>query len=303
MQKYGIKDAKGALIGSAGAASAYRLVTELFSRLLSDNGDKLTIETQTPVLHISRVNEEPHSHPYVLKTPRGTLRATHVIHCTEGHVSHLVPGLRGILVPRRGQMSVINPGQAFKDTKGKRSWSFYFDHGFDYLSQNEHTGELYVGGGDVGGFDSALDIHGIASDAEENLASKSHLTGILPVAFGRSGWGEERPGKPLLRASWVGILCNSLDRLPFVGMLPQEALGSRQAGDFDGGAEWISAGYGGYGMVNAWFSGKAVARQILGDEDLPWLPKVYRMTPDRMVRLKKKLDEIKGTSKHLRALL
>lgn len=229
--------------------------------------------------------------------------AKHVVHCTEGHTSHLIPALRGILVPRRGQMSVLNPGRQFRGTRGGRSWSFYFDTGFDYLSENEHTGELFVGGGELGGLTTGLEIHGISSDAGEVISSKSHLAGILPVAFGSNGWGEERPGKPLMKASWTGILCNSLDHVPIVGRLPQEALVGRQAGDVETGAEWISAGYGGYGMVNAWLCGKSVAQQLLRKSDSVWLPEVYRLTPDRMRQLKIRLLEVRGSEGHLKALL
>lgn len=271
--------------------------------MLADHGDVFSIETKTPVLKISRNASQSEPYPYQVKTPRGIVLAKHVIHCTEGHVSHLVPGLRGILVPRRGQMTVLNPGQAFKNSKGKRSWSFYYDRGFDYLSQNEKTGELYVGGGDIGGIEGSLDILGTASDAEENLVSKSHLAGVMPVLFGKSGWGHEQPGKRLLQTSWVGVLCNSLDKAPLVGILPQEALGSRAAGSFEAGAEWISAGYGGYGMVNAWLCGKAVALQLLGERAPEWLPEVYVATPERVLRLKRQLTEAQDSLGHLKALL
>jgi glycine/D-amino acid oxidase-like deaminating enzyme len=199
-------------------------------------------------------------------------------------------------------MSVQNPGSAFRDQKGRRSYSFNYEHGFDYLSQNPHTGQIFIGGGELSGFDGGLSIHGISSDAEESIPAKSHLTGVLPVIFGRDGWGEEKPGTPTLHASWTGILCNSLDGAPMVGMLPQEALGSRRAGQRHAGAEWISAGYGGYGMVNAWRCGKAVAKQLLGKES-PELPPPYRITPARMVKLSTRLAEIAGSGEHLRALL
>lgn len=289
------------MIGDAGTAWPYRLITNLFEQLLRDYGDRFSIESKTPALAISR--DSKNIYPYTITTSRGTLQARHIVHCTEAHISHLVPGLRGILVPRRGQMTVVNPGEAFHGDGGQTSWSFYYKNGFDYASQNARTREVFIGGGDVGGIDGGLEIHGIASDAEEMILQKSHLTGILPVLFGPNGCQGEKSGKPLLKASWVGILCNSLDRVPLVGLLPQEALGARPAGNRSAGAEWVSAGYGGYGMVNAWLSGKAVARQLLGEDVPEWLPVEYRATPERLVRLALRLSEISGSEKHLRALL
>ncbi|OAL28908.1 hypothetical protein AYO22_02344 [Fonsecaea multimorphosa] len=199
---YGLKGAKGGFLSATGGVWAYRLVTSIFAKLLNEHGARFAIETGTPVLQITR---DPSSakaiHPYVVTTPRGSIRAKHIVHCTEGHTAHLVPNLRGILVPRRGQMSVQNPGKAFKDRQGRRSYSFNYEHGFDYLSQNPHTGQIFIGGGDLRGFDAGLDIHGVASDAEESIPAKSHLTGILPVIFGREGWGEEEPA-PLTAYPW-----------------------------------------------------------------------------------------------------
>ncbi|VUC34761.1 unnamed protein product [Clonostachys rosea] len=300
-ESYGVKDATGALIGTAGAGWAYRLITEVFDRLLKDHPASFSIETKTMVTGISRI--ESNQYPYSIKTTRGVIRAKHVLHCTEGHVSHLVPQLRGILVPRRGQMSVLNPGNKFRDSRGNRSWSFYYDQGFDYVSQNEHTKELFAGGGDTFEFNQALSTFGVSSDAEENIRSKIHLAGFMPVAFGEKHWGEQDPGKPILKASWVGVMCNSLDHVPFVGLLPQEALGPRPAGDWESGGEWISAGYGGYGMVNAWLCGKALARQIVGGQVPSWLPVVYQATPARVTQLQNRLAKLKDTENHLRALL
>ncbi|KPM43953.1 hypothetical protein AK830_g2609 [Neonectria ditissima] len=297
-EKYGMNEAKGALIGRAGAAWPYRLITSLFERLLDQYQERFGIEANTPALSITR--DQQNEYPYTVKTPRGNIQARHVVHCTDGHVSHLVPELRGILVPSRGQMSVQNPRKAFTST-GQQSWSFYFKDGFDYLIQNQHTGEIFIGGGELGGIDNALDTNGIASDAEEYPAAKAHLASILPIVFGQN-WGEQQPGKPLMKASWVGIMCDSLDHVPMVGMLPQEALGARPVGDVQKGAEWVSAGYGGYGMVNAWLCGKAVAQQLAGKGVPDWLPKEYQATPERLTRLRVELDNIAGTEKHLRAL-
>ena len=167
-QVYGIEAAKGALVGQAGAASAYLLVTEVYAQLLRTHHEQLSVETGTPALKIQRTDDG--EYPYSITTPRGVIGAKHIIHCTEGHMSHLVPALQGISVPPRGQMTVCNPGQTFKGSKGKRSWSFYFNTGFDYLSQNEHTSEPSVGGGDLGGLATGLEVH-VFSPTQRRLPS------------------------------------------------------------------------------------------------------------------------------------
>jgi hypothetical protein len=57
-------------------------------------------------------------------------------------------------------------------------------------SQNAHSGEIVVGGGDLGGLDDgAQDVHGIASDEDESLAAKTHLASVLPVVLGTEELG------------------------------------------------------------------------------------------------------------------
>ncbi|KAF9891231.1 hypothetical protein FE257_004795 [Aspergillus nanangensis] len=216
--EYHLPTAKGALIGTAGTAWPYRLITSIYTHLLTTYKHRFSIETHTPALSITRTHPPTQGSPYYsIRTPRGTIHAKHLVHCTEGHLSHHLPGLRGILVPRRGQISVQRPGSRFPYTTGDKSWSFYFRSGFDYASQNARTGDIVIGGGELGGIDGTPEIYGIAADDEEALAQKSHLAGVLPVVFGEGNWGVERPGLATMKASWTGILCASLDHVPMVG--------------------------------------------------------------------------------------
>ncbi|KAL3294805.1 FAD dependent oxidoreductase [Colletotrichum asianum] len=109
METFKIPKAKGALVGRAGAAWPYRLITSIWASLLTSHSSSLTIESNTPAMNIRRV-EANADYPYAISTPRGIVRTRHIFHCTEGHASHLIPGLRGIIVPRRGEMTVQTPG-------------------------------------------------------------------------------------------------------------------------------------------------------------------------------------------------
>lgn len=194
-------------------------------------------------------------------------------------------------------MTVQNPGSGFPQ-RGERSWNFYINN-MDYATQNPYTGEIFLGGGDVAGYGPSL---GIASDAEQSVGALSHLGGLLPAAFGSQGWGSEVPGRPRLKAAWTGIMCNSLDHLPLVGPLPPKTLDSSGVKAESG--EWISAGYGGYGMVNAFLCGKAVAHMIQGKDVSSWFPEKFFLTPTRLANLHAKLDRMAGSEhQHLLALL
>ena len=289
------------MIGMAGAAWPYRFITGIFAKLLEDHRGRLSIETTTPVLSVSKSSQGGHS--YSLRTPRGSLHAKHVIYCTEAHTAHLLPNLRGILVPRRGNMSAQKPGPAFAGLQNKRSWNLMFDVGHDYFHQMPMTGDVLLGGGDLGGFDGGLDVFGVASDAVESITAKSHLSGVLPAIFGKDAWDEKSLGHDRIKATWSGTMGYSLDHVPMVGPLPQEAIDGRSCGDQKIGAEWICAGFGGFGMTNSWLCGKALALQLTGHDVPSWLPEPYSITSTRIYRLQKRLGEIAGTKDHLRALM
>lgn len=290
------------MISKSGSAWPYRMITDIFASLLRKHGDRLSIETSTPAKAIGRDPSSNAAFPYIITTPRGQIRTKHVLHCTEGHTAHHVPGLRGILVPRRGQISVQNPGSSFPYKGGNQSWSFYFQNGFDYATQLPRSGDIVIGGGELGGLDTMNEIYGISADDTEYIPAKSHLVGILPVAFGEENWGPQEAGKTQLKASWVGIMCSSLDTVPMVGRIPGEALLRREEGN-ETSAEWISAGYGGYGMVNAFLCGRSLARMVMGRDVGELLPDQYRISAGRVRRLQAEVRRLSKPRRHLKAFL
>lgn len=194
-------------------------------------------------------------------------------------------------------MTVQSPGSGFPQ-RSSRSWNFYVNN-MDYATQNPTTGDLFVGGGDVLGLGPAL---GTASDAEQAIGALSHLGGVLPAVFGLEHWGTEVPGQPRVKAAWTGILCNSLDHVPLVGRVtPRDA---EKSCGWEEPDEWLSAGYGGYGMVNAFLCGKAVAHMIQGKDVSTWLPQSYVVTQKRLANLQARLKRVaRSEREHIRAML
>ncbi|KAJ2970391.1 hypothetical protein NQ176_g8209 [Zarea fungicola] len=97
-------------------------------------------------------------------------------------------------------------------------------------------------------------------------------------------------------------MCATLDGVPLVGRLPKQAL-DHADGDGASSAEWISAGYGGYGMVNAWLCGRATADMILQRDVSSWFPEQYLATTQRMEALDKQLSALLQSSQGIRAFL
>ncbi|KFY12095.1 hypothetical protein V491_06912, partial [Pseudogymnoascus sp. VKM F-3775] len=302
MRGMGVPGAYGIIKGKAGAMWPYRFVSGVLANLKGDD-EGFHVCPHTPATSIS-VSEEG---LFIVSTPMGNIRAKHVVHASNAHVGHLVPGFRGRVYPLRGQMSAQLPPRGFSHQGDNRSWSFEYDVGFDYLTQlprrkaveNERDGggEMMFGGGFVQAGFSGLVEMGVASDAELNENVAVHLRQGLGGAFDNVG-----EDKFEVKSMWTGNMGFSVDMLPWVGKLP-ESLTGRGPGK---GAEWVSVGYSGEGMVNAWLCGKALAMMILGEEESikEWFPwhmgisekRITESVLDRCVDIMANEDGDRGTS-------
>jgi glycine/D-amino acid oxidase-like deaminating enzyme len=270
-QDFLLNRARGIVAGPAGALWPYKYVTGILAHLLEKHPAQFRIEEHTPVLAIYDDTASP-TPTYKVETNRGTIKARHVIHCTNAHVSHLVPGMRGRIIPVRGQMSAQTPGDRFPCQAAAHSWLFNYDRGFDYLTQLP-KGQMMLGGGFAHGEHGGLAELGVATDSEMSLYIDIHLSGALSAVFGRENWG--RVDGESVQAMWSGNMAFSSDGLPWVGRLPGAATRRAENG------EWVCAAFGGEGMVQAWLCGRALATMLLvgdgmlvkgGDTDLSWFP-------------------------------
>jgi glycine/D-amino acid oxidase-like deaminating enzyme len=245
---------------------------------LKDYPARLTIDTNTPVTAVSYLEGSNSKYPYLVDTPRGSVRAANVIYCTNGHTGHLVPGLRGKMYPRRGTMSVQAPGPSFPDMSKKQSWSFYYtpehnmtnhevETGRYYSFQHHETGDLWLGGDKdyIDGFISSDDTK-IDSSSERNLPT------MTPKLFNNK-W---IPKKAETRRIWSGIMCYTPDQVPLIGKLPACATGRVGQG------EWIAGGWNTYGMTNGLICGDTLGKIVLGETLAEWFPKSYLITEARL---------------------
>ncbi|CAG8010850.1 unnamed protein product [Penicillium salamii] len=276
--------ARGIVAGPAGALWPYKFVTGVLAHLREKYPNKFRIEEHTPVTEIHELGYP--ALPYKVETDRGVVYARHVIHCTNAHVGHLVPGLLGRIFPVRGQMSAQTPGNLFPSQGNDHSWIFNYDRGFDYLTQLPE-GQMMLGGGFAQGEHGGLADLGVPTDSELSMYIDIHLSGALPAIFGRKDWGCVS-GDPI-QAMWTGSMAFTSDGFPWVGRLPESATG-RSTGK-ERGCEWISAAFGGEGMVQAWLSGKALATMLLiqdgkldqgANSELEWFPKQLLSSKERL---------------------
>jgi glycine/D-amino acid oxidase-like deaminating enzyme len=209
-------------------------------------------------------------------------------------------------------MTAQRPGKMFPELDGSRSWCLINKEGYEYVTQrpgkidslNGMGGEIMIGGGMVQAGRKGFGELGIASDAETNYLTGCHLGGVLPMAFGLENWGNDAPGGRM-KNMWSGSLALTADMMPFVGRLEpsltgrayeKATLAKDTAKPISPPGEWISAGYNGEGMVNAWLCGIALGLIVLGRGDTvaektlgrpqgkleEWFPREYLCTQERV---------------------
>ena len=188
-------------------------------------------------------------------TPKGTILTPHVIHATNGWISHLLPGMRGKIIPVRGVVTAQRPWKGLGDIPdspchlvadlkkpaswtGARSFVFYPSASiltYDYLTQQPAApemidsefaaypapeGELMLG--------SRFDITAIgnADDRSWTLETEKHLSGLLDDYFeGPQVVTSEKRVKQV----WSGIESLSVDENPWVGRISEKISGRRMS--------------------------------------------------------------------------
>ncbi|KAH8701675.1 FAD dependent oxidoreductase [Talaromyces proteolyticus] len=268
-KKFGTVNAVGCMTGPAGALWPYKLVGSVAAHISnSQQYPNLTIETHTPVESIHTTEGEP-DYPLTLKTPRGIIQTKHIVHCTNGHAGHLLPGLRGKLFPLRGQMTRQVAPSSFPRIGNQRSWILHYAPGYDYVTQSPSaSGDIYIGGGLLKALLSGkitvedADVGSTRDDLQSEEALKAIETAIEERL--ESGKGTHILDK------WTGIMGFTIDDSPIVGKVPYGISGRASSS----GAEWVAAGFCGHGMAYCWLTGKAVADMILKGEETvkEWFP-------------------------------
>ncbi|KAF5314486.1 hypothetical protein D9619_011769 [Psilocybe cf. subviscida] len=208
----------GLITKPGGSIHPYRLVTGILKNLLTAYPDSFQLYTHTPCTGIMAT---PGSQSYTVHTPRGDIRARHIIHATNAWCSHLLPGMRGKVIPARTTMTAQRPGQGLHALPppstfhnpwfpGARNFVFYpskDDTVFEYLTQQpprrassdsnppvsqssstlHSNGEMMFGGRTGVSF---LDNIGVFDDNTTTFADQAHLAGALERYFADT-WDEE----------------------------------------------------------------------------------------------------------------
>lgn len=253
-RKHRVNGANAAtLTACAGTLWPYKLVAFILEKLIKE--DRLNLQTKTPVTKLEPLSIDPSATVgvsplrQILHTPRGAIKARHVILATNGYTSHLLPEFSDLIVPERGTMTALLP-PAGSLTRLADSYGFVGAFGAnpthdEYLNQRPMSavpnpkGHLMFGGGYAG---RKLNMIGETDDGVLDEGAAAYLRAALLKLLVLDGGGDggeksDEEGKRVdeLEATheWSGIWGTSRDHHPWVGAVP------------DRPGVWLAGGYSG----------------------------------------------------------
>jgi glycine/D-amino acid oxidase-like deaminating enzyme len=175
---------------------------------------------------------EPASGGWLVRTQGATVRARAVVAALDGLLPRLVPEMRGIVYPVRGQMLATAPLKRPVLTMPTHS-----DHGFFY-ARPTGDGRIVIGGGRW-------------ADLEAEYTDRLDTTELVQRSIERYLERMGLGGVPVTHR-WAGIMGFSADLLPVAGELPGRP------------GLYVAGGYSGVGNVQGFVCGGLVADMALG---------------------------------------
>lgn len=188
----------------------------------------VNIQTQTEVYEVQK-----ESNGLIVKTNRGSIQAQKVVYATNALTRNLLPFVKDIIVPIRGQMLMTEPV--------KPMWDFSFFTTFEYCIQRP-DGRIFIGGRR---WASPTGEENNDDDTVVNPVVSQGLKGFLAEHF-----PDLRNVK--VEQEWTGIMGFSKDTNPLIGPVPKRP------------GEYMAAGFTGNGMVMTFLAGLAITEMIMG---------------------------------------
>ncbi|KIW24208.1 uncharacterized protein PV07_09936 [Cladophialophora immunda] len=263
-QVSGVKGALAAFTFTAGSIWPYKLVSHLLRRCLEWGAN---IQANTPVTAIS---DAPASDGrWILRTPRGEIRARKVIVATNAYLSALLPEFGDKITPARGvacRIAVPELGKTAPHLNNTYSIR-YGPQEYDYLI-SKTDGSIVVGGAKQVVLLNDSYWRNNTDDSQLIPGAEKYFTGYMQRMF--HGWEDSQAR---ITDIWTGIMGYSSDLMPWVGEVPGKP------------GIFVSAGFTGHGMPRILGCSVAVASLVRGDAkhlSQTGLPAPYWITKDRL---------------------
>ncbi|KAK1675635.1 FAD dependent oxidoreductase-domain-containing protein [Colletotrichum godetiae] len=274
-KKTGVPQALCAYEWPAGSGHPAKLAQWLLTECV---GRGVLFLTHCPATSVTQSPSSAEQILWDVKTPRGTVTAPTIIHCTNAFAPHLLPQLSSLVTPERAQAHAFVPPAALTGSKVLQS-TISLRRGlrwFYSVNQRRSDGVIILGSA------SASPKVSQAAYVERQTADDSQFSAEIrddAVANFQDCQPACRPENLRhgegLQHTWTGIIGMTPDLVPFIGRV-------------DGSpGQWVCAGFNGHGMARILTCASGLAKMILGGT---WrdteLPECFEMTSERLERLR-----------------
>ncbi|KAH8674234.1 FAD dependent oxidoreductase [Xylariales sp. PMI_506] len=213
-----------------------------------------------------------------ISTPRGTIAASIVIHCTNAFAPHLIPQLSPFVTPNRAQAHAFVPPACLNGANvlsSTMSLRHSLKH-FYSVAQRRPDGVIILGASrDNPNLSPAtLESRLVPEDSTFNEEVRDDLLTNFAACFPDCDAEKLRSGEGLCH-TWTGLIAMTPDSVPFVGRVP------------DCPGQWVCAGFNGHGMARIFTCAPGLTKLVLGGS---WadtgLPECFELTKERLDNLK-----------------
>ena len=269
-----VKEAVAAYEWSAGSSHPAKLTQWLLESVIS-RGARLWTHCPAKAVSKHESSDTVDQARWDIQTPRGTIAAENVVHCTNAYAAYLLPGLSKFVTPNKAQAHSFVPSACLSGSKAlmkTMSLRYSLHHFFSFI-QRRGDG-IVVFGVSRGNpewsqetVESIVTFDDTIYNEEVAATSARAFTGLFPrdSKTRRHGEGTDH--------YWSGIIAMTPDSVPMVGEID----------GMDG--QWICAGFNGHGMARIWTCAPGLVELM---NDKPWsatgLPECFEYSNERLER-------------------
>ncbi|KAJ9157208.1 FAD dependent oxidoreductase [Pleurostoma richardsiae] len=274
-QRTGVEQAVSAYEWPAGSSHPAKLAQWLLGQAITAGA---ALYTHCPATEVTKSpSSTPEQTLWDVKTPRGSIAAEVVIHCTNAFVAHLLPQFAPFVTPNRAQAHAIIPPPSLSGDKILPS-TFSLRHTLKHfysVMQRKADGIIVLGSSrgspDISkeAFESKLTNDDSTFNDEVRQDALRNFQTCFPVCQP----DKLKHGEGLLH-TWTGIIGMTADSVPFIGKLDSLP------------GQFVCAGFNGHGMARIFNCAPGVVKIILGGKwEDTGLPECFEATEERLKKL------------------
>ncbi|EME43860.1 hypothetical protein DOTSEDRAFT_171738 [Dothistroma septosporum NZE10] len=265
-----VKDAVAAYEWPAGSAHPAKLAQWILSELV---GRGVQLWTHCPAIGIAEHAKDSAAR-WDLQTPRGTVSAETIIHCTNAYSAHLLPELSTFVTPNRAQAHSFVPTKPLSGANALRSTMslrYSLKHFFSFIQRLGDGTVVFGTSRDNPEWSQAAreSIIGFDDTAYNQEAAESAARAFRTL-FPDEGSKASRHGEGADHY-WSGIIAMTPDSVPMVGAIEGKE------------GQYICAGHNGHGMARIWTCAPGAVKLMLGESwEATGLPECFQYSQARL---------------------